>query len=402
MRANSSGQTRRRFLKRATVGGTAVALTGLSGCSGGGGTGGQSGSGGTAGNTDAGSADESSSTDAESESPTVFMLLPNQTTIRFERRDAPLFMKAMNELMPEAEVVTQNAQGDPQRQQRQVEDALAQGADAIVFVAADANLAAGSLKAADDAGVPMILYEHDANDGPADAHVLFDALAVGQAQGKRAETLIDQMLEEQDVVKMSRVKGNQGEFGTIQYEKGQDEFIQPYIDRGEVEVVTEQFTPNWDPTKAQQFAEDTLTRVGGDLDMFLCMNDGTAGGSVAALISQGYEKGDVVVTGGQDATVEAMQFILEGWQDNTIFKDLRKLATAAAEVTVALLEGDDLPENVVNAELDNGYEKIPAGLIPVQNVTEGNAEIVVEADVWTWEEVCKGGAKDHQKCQTNL
>src|ERR1700739_1498117 len=74
----------------------------------------------------------------------VFMLLPNTTTTRFEARDAPLFVEAMKKDAPNVEVVVQNGGGDPVRQQRLVEDAISQGAKAIVLVASDANLAAGS------------------------------------------------------------------------------------------------------------------------------------------------------------------------------------------------------------------------------------------------------------------
>ena len=178
------------------------------------------------------------STDAEAK---VYFMLPNSTTIRFTRRDAPLFVEAMAELAPNAEVIVQNGEGDPDRQQRLVEDALAQGADLIVYTSSDANLAAGALKAAAEAGIPVVLYEHDAKGGPAEAHVLFDALAVGQAQGARAAELIEGM--DQDLVKIGRVKGNQGEFGTIQYEIGQNEFLQPLTDAGTVEVVCELARP---------------------------------------------------------------------------------------------------------------------------------------------------------------
>src|SRR6188768_1624599 len=92
----------------------------------------------------------------------VFFLLPNTTTIRFESRDAPFFVEAMKEKAPGAEVIVQNAQGDPQQQQRQIEDAIAQGANLILLTSADANLVAGGLAAAEAAGVPVVLYDHDA------------------------------------------------------------------------------------------------------------------------------------------------------------------------------------------------------------------------------------------------
>ena len=329
----------------------------------------------------------------------VFFLLPNTTTIRFESRDAPFFVEALKEEAPEAEVTVQNAQGDPQQQQRQIEDAISQGADLIMLTSADANLVAGGLAAAEMAGVPVVLYDHDAIGGKAEAHVVFDSLAVGQAQGQRAAELIEGM--DKSPVKVARVKGNQGEFGTMQYEKGQDEFLQPLIDSGKVEVVCDQYTQNWDPTLAQSFAEDCLTRTGGDVDMFLGMNDGTTGGSVVALISQGYQPGEKIVTGGQDATVEALRYIAQGWQDNTILKDLRMEAEAAAKVASSVLDGEGVPQDLVTGTVNNEYADVPAIFLPVSNITSDNLEEVVTKGVWTWEEICQG-IESTEVCQANM
>ncbi len=329
----------------------------------------------------------------------VFFLLPNTTTIRFESRDAPFFVEAMKEKSPETQVVVQNAQGDPQQQQRQIEDAIAQGANLILLTSADANLIAGGLAAAEAAGVPVVLYDHDAVGGKAEAHVVFDSLAVGQEQGRRAAELIEKM--DKSPVKVARVKGNQGEFGTGQYEKGQDEFLKPLIESGKVEVVCEQYTQNWDPTLAQAFAEDCLTRSGGEVDVFIGMNDGTTGGSVAALISQGYQPGEKLVTGGQDATVEALRYIAQGWQDNSVLKDLKVEATEAAEVVAAILAGSGVPQDLVNGEVNNEYMDVPAVFLPVENITIDNLSEVVSKGVWTWPEICQG-VESTEVCKTSM
>lgn len=333
------------------------------------------------------------------EEETVYFLLPNSTTIRFENRDAPLYVEAMAERRPSAEVIVQNGQGDPMRQQRLVEDAIAQNADLIVYTSSDASLAAGALRAMGDAGIPALLYEHDAVGGPATAHVLYDALAVGRQQGMQAAEVIKGM--DQDVVRVARVKGQQGEYGTIQYEKGQDEYLQPLIDAGKVEVVCETFIPNWDPVQGQAFAEDCLSREGGAIDVFLTMNDGLGGGIVAALISQGYDPGEIVVTGGQNADLNSIQFIIQGWMDNTIFKDLRIMADAAADMSVAILEEEELPPNLMNGTVNNNFMNVPAALLPVTNITEANVASVMEAGVWSWEEACQG-AENTEICQENL
>src|SRR5438445_276651 len=170
----------------------------------------------------------------------VFFLLPNSTTIRFESRDAPFFVEAMKKKSPNAKVVVQSAQGDPSRQQRLVEDAISQGAKVILLASADSNLAAGSLAAAASTKVPVVLYDHDAVGGKAEAHVVFDSLSVGQAQGKRAAELIRKL--NKTPVKVARIKGNQGEYGTGQYEAGQNQYLKPLIDSGKVKVVCEQYT----------------------------------------------------------------------------------------------------------------------------------------------------------------
>ena len=329
----------------------------------------------------------------------VFFLLPNSTTIRFESRDAPFFKEAMANYAPNAEVTVQNGEGDPARQQRLVEDAIAQGAAVIVLTSSDANLAAGSLLAAANANVPVVLYDHDAVGGKAEAHVVFDSLSVGQAQGSRAAELIEAM--DKSPVKVARVKGNQGEYGTGQYEKGQNEFLQPLIDSGKVEVVCEQYTQNWDPVLAQSFAEDCLTRTGGDVDVFLGMNDGTTGGSVAALISQGYKPGEKLVTGGQDATVEALRYVAQGWQDNSVLKDLKVEADYAAQVVASLLKGEGVPADLVNGVVNNQFMDVPAVFLPVKNITIDNLTDVVGAGVWTWAEICQG-IEDTEVCKANL
>ncbi|ALJ21765.1 ABC transporter substrate-binding protein [Microbacterium sp. No. 7] len=328
----------------------------------------------------------------------VFFLLPNTTTTRFENRDAPAFIEAMKEYAPNATVTVDNAEGDPTKQQQQVEDAVTRGADVIVFVSADANLAAGSLAVAAQAEVPVVLYEHDAVGGPAEAHVLFDALAVGQAQGERAAELIEGMAG--DGLKVARIKGSPGEYGTNQYQKGQDEFLEPLIASGKIEVVCEQNITNWDPVAGQAFIEDCLAQNDNALDLIISMNDGLAGGAIAALTTQGLD-GQVVVTGGQDANLNAVQYIVQGKQDNTVYKNLTDQARAAAQVVASILSGGGVPSEMVNGVVDNDFAEIPAVFLPVENVTIDNVGDVVEDGVWTWEEICQG-AETVPVCADNL
>lgn len=140
----------------------------------------------------------------------VYMLLPNTTTVRFVTQDGPKFKAAMERTLPGSQVLVQNAEGDPSKQVQQVETAISGGADAIVLVAADPFIAGGALQKAQQAKVPVILYDHDAHGGEAAAQVVFDSLSVGENQGRDAAKLFGDGTPANPKV-IARIYGNQGD-----------------------------------------------------------------------------------------------------------------------------------------------------------------------------------------------
>jgi len=330
---------------------------------------------------------------------TVYMLLPNTTTVRFVTQDGPQFEAAMKQQSPDTKVVIQNAEGDPQKQVQQVETAVSAGASAIVLVAADPFIAGGALQQASKAKVPVLLYDHDARGGEAAAQVIFDSLSVGQNQGKdAAEVLKDATTSAPKTI--ARIYGNQGDFGTTQYKKGQDEALEPLISSGKVKVACETYTPGWDPAKAQAEMEQCLTKTNNKIDAVVVMNDGTAGGSVAALQAQNLA-GKVPVVGGQDADLQAIQYMLLGFQYDTVYKPFKLQATKAAELTVQLLKNGKIDAGATTGTIDNGFMKpgVPAVFLPVQLLHADTVDTVVKDGVWTWQQICTGAAAATDTCK---
>jgi D-xylose transport system substrate-binding protein len=324
----------------------------------------------------------------------VVMMLPNTTTVRFVQHDAPAFVAAMKKHAPDVEVQVVNADGDANKQLQQVETALTQGANAIVLTAADPNLASGILTKASQADVPLISYEHEAIGGPVTYQVMFDPHAVGVEQGRYAA----EQLEGGEKEVVLRLYGNKGDNYTNEDLRGQDEQLQPLIRDGQIEVACEAYTPGWDPARAQALTEQCLTKVGDRLDAVIAMNDGTASGAIAALQREGLE-GEVPVYGGQDANLEALQYILAGWQESTVLKNYPVLADAAARLTVAALTGEKPSGDLVNGEFDNQAEKVPAAFLPVETVDEERMQRVVDVGLYTWDELCKGPAARSATCR---
>jgi len=70
-------------------------------------------------------------------------------------------------------------------------------------------------------------------------------------------------------------------------------------------------------------------------------------------------------------------------------------------MSVAILNGGELPGQWMNGEVDNDFMMVPAAFLPVNNVTLDNIADVVEAGIYSWDEVCQG-AEDTELCQNNL
>ena len=333
---------------------------------------------------------------------TVYMLLPNTTTVRFTTQDGPDFKAAMKKAMPDAKVVIQNAENDPQKQVQQVETAISGGASAIVLVAADPYIAGGALQKASVAKVPVLLYDHDARGGPAAAQVVFNSLSVGQNQGQDAAKLLAGGTTAKPKV-IARIYGNQGDYGTTQYKKGQDQYIQPLVKAGKVKVACETYTPNWDPAKAQSEMEQCLTKTGNKIDAVVVMNDGTAGGAVAALKAQSLT-GKVPVIGGQDADLQAVQYILLGYQYSTVYKPFKLQASKAAELTVQLLKNGKIAKSDISGYVDNGFMKpgVPAVFLPVQDLHADTVSTLVKDGVWTWKQICTGATAATDTCKKEM
>ncbi|ENS98577.1 hypothetical protein B989_02846 [Brucella sp. 56/94] len=106
-------------------------------------------------------------------------------------------------------------------------------------------------------------------------------------------------------------------------------------------TLAEYDTPEWAPSKAQQWASGQITRFGDQIVGVVAANDGTAGGAIAAMKAAGVDPLPPVT--GNDATIAALQLIISGDQYNTINKPSEIVASEAARVAVQLL-GDKAPK----------------------------------------------------------
>jgi D-xylose transport system substrate-binding protein len=297
----------------------------------------------------------------------VAFLLPENVTPRWEGSDAPIFKQALEKLVPGVQIDVLNALNDPSKQQSQAEAELTKGAKVLVIAAVDQKAAAVIVNKAKEQGVTVIAYDRLIRNSPLAYYVSFDSVAVGKAEAK---WMADNTKKGARLV---IIDGSPTDDNAHLVNEGIHAVLDPLFQSNERIMVAEQWTPGWDPTKAQNEMEQILTKANNKVDGVVSANDGMSGGIIAALKAQGMA--GTVKTTGQDASLEGVQNVILGYQGVTVFKDFRLQAPAAAEIAAAVLKGEK-PTNV-NASVNNGQVDVPSVMLPVVPIDQGNVKNLV-------------------------
>jgi D-xylose transport system substrate-binding protein len=262
----------------------------------------------------------------------VAVLLPDsKSSVRWETVDRPSLQAAFDAGGVEVEI--QNAEGDKTTQQQQAEQAITNGAKVLLLVNLDSGSGAAIAANAKAQGVKVIDYERLTLDTDAtDYYVSFDNEKVGQLLG---QGLVDCVGGKQDA-QIAVLNGSPTDNNATLFKNGYDPIMAPKFDSGDWKKVDDQSVPDWDNQKALTIFEQILQKSGDKVDGVLAANDGLANSAISALKQRKLPQ--VPVTG-QDATLQGIQNIVNGDQCMTVYKSIKSLAEAAAELGIALAKG---------------------------------------------------------------
>jgi len=318
-------------------------------------------------------------------SATIALLLPENETPRYETNDKPDFENAVKEKCPDCEVIYFNAGGDAEKQQSQGEAALTKGAEVLVLDPMDSKSAAAIAERANAQGVPVVSHDRLIENSEVDAYVSFDNERVGELQ---AETLAKKLKEDgHPSGPIIKINGDPADPNAALFKKGSNKGFE----EAGVKVAKEYDTPGWTAENAQREAQQAITALGKDgFFGIYAANDDTVGGSIAALKGAGLNPEEVPVTG-QDSTVAGLQRILAGQQYMTIYKAIPPQAEIAAEFAIALGSGEELPQDKVTEEINNGKADVPSAILEPVAVTKDNIKDTVIKDGFVEaSELCTG------------
>ncbi len=316
----------------------------------------------------------------------IVVLLPDSaSSARWEADDRRFLSAAFDAAGVTYSIV--NAEGDAATQVTQAEQAITNGAKVLLMVNLDSGSGAAIIETAHAAGVKVIDYDRLTIEGSgADFYVSFDNESVGRLQGEGLVAAVEAAGLEAPV-RVAVLNGSPTDNNATLFKNGYDGVINPLFESGDWEKVDDQFVPGWDNQQALVIFEQMLTAAGGDIDAAVAANDGLAGAVIAALENQGLPY--IPVTG-QDATVGGIQNVLAGRQSMTVYKAIKAEAEAAAQLAIALVNGEDTSALVTGA-VNNGTTDVPSVLLVPVSVTKDNiAETVIADGFRTWEEICVG------------
>lgn len=318
----------------------------------------------------------------------IALLLPESKTSRYEAHDRPEFEEKVEELCPECEIIYSNANQSTSEQQTQGEAAITQGANVLVLDPVDATAVGSIVSKANQEGIPVISYDRLILGSPINYYISFDNERVGELQ---AEALSEKLSEEGSPKgPIVMINGSPTDPNAGQFKAG----AKKVFEAEGVKIAKEYDTPDWSPDQAQNEMEQAITALGQNgFAAVYAANDGTAGGAIAAMKGAGIEPKSKPTTG-QDAELEAIQRILAEEQFMTVYKAIKPEAYAAAEIAVALAQGEEAPSGLVNGETNNEAEEVPSILLePVAVQRENINETVVADGFWSASEICTGPYK---------
>lgn len=296
-------------------------------------------------------------------------------TLQEERwqRDKQEFTKMAEQLG--AVVDVQDSNNDKAKQISQIESMILEGVDVLVIAPYDAAGLEEVIGKAHQAEIKVISYDRLIKNAGVDLYLSFDNEKVGEYQADYVMRALQDRVNQGKKLKIAYVGGAPTDNNAYLLKNGSFRILQPKIDSGEIEVVFDKFTTDWNPETAYQNLKGYLDETDGDLDGVVAANDGTAFGSVTALAE--YSLDGKVPVSGQDAELSALRRIVQGTQTMTVYKPISRLASKGAELAIKLAQGENVfPTGTVN----DGQADVSAVLLESVPVTKENIETTVVAD----------------------
>lgn len=241
------------------------------------------------------------------------------------------------------------ADGDANRQLEQVKNFVTRKADGIIIVPKDANTIVSMIKTANDAKIPMVLFNRPpAASSAKSVTVVADNFAITKAT---VEYLCEQAKKTGKKHKAMILIGALGDINAVGRRDGFDAAVKDYPEF--IDVVA-RIPTEWNQEKAQAGVVNAL-QANPDIDFIFTSSDFLLPSIVSALKAAGkYKKAGEpghVFLAGFDGDATAHQMLVDGYLDATGVQDVYFEARASVQAVLDSLEGKPVGGKI----LDPGF-----------------------------------------------
>jgi D-xylose transport system substrate-binding protein len=289
----------------------------------------------------------------------VAVILPDVTTsARYTSYDLPMLKKAFQAAgYADTDFKIDNASGTTNTEVAIAQADITAGAKVLMVDPLDSQTGQQIYALAKQAGIPMINYDRDVWTAGAqnNYYVSFDNVQVGELIGKGfVQCVSDWGVKNPMVFELDG--GQDTDPNAIDFAKGYNDAIwgqkvanvaDGATNSAGMTLVHEQLTPGWDNAKGQAIFQQAYT-ANNKINATVEANDGLAGSVITVLKGAGVAA-KTVPTVGQDATLQGMEYVLQGWQCGSVYKPIYLEAQAAVALATYLRAGQAPPAGLVNA-----------------------------------------------------
>jgi len=329
----------------------------------------------------------------------VGVVLPTREESRWLGDEAK-FIKAIEEGGYNARILFSEANSATEK--TNVETLLGLGAKTIVLCSFDATAAAAAVDMAAAEGATVICYDRLIMDTKNLAYyVTFDSVKVSESQ---AQYLVDQIEPGSKGNNLYIYSGALTDNNSFLFLEGAWNILQPYIADGtfvlrncpkaeefkdqptlsyeEKVSIMQTIDTEWKMDVSKSLAEAHLTAVGSDAKGTVFVLGPADDDCTRALSDAFHADADVtkVYIAGADGVAASVQYLIDGKQSMTVYKDPQALVDATFDIIGALKEGR-VPET--NASFNNNAADVPTIQCDVVTVTRDNlVEVFFEGGVY--------------------
>ena len=216
------------------------------------------------------------------------------------------------------------------------------GADLLIIAPVDSDSLGPCIKRANENNIPVVAYDRLINHNPKLlAYVSYDNYYIGKLQALYIVDAFDlNNTANTEPINIEIFAGDSADNNALCFFNAAYEVLSPYVETGKINIISNQKSfyacsiPSWDTDLAKQKMEILLASYYTDnqqLDAVLCANDSIAHG-VCDAIDSSYKLDNKIIITGQDGDKVNLQYIKEGKQSMSIYKNLNNEALATVYI----------------------------------------------------------------------